>query len=356
MKYFLQLLLVFLFSLQYLPAQTLLKADGEGNTYELIISVLAPNYNPVEVPDCGHADFGRHIDEVFDEELSDYAFRFYIHTFNDNDRCINFDRQRNEIKSYNQSPDHLLATEEEIVQYKWKFKLDAAFQSSSSFTHLHQLKAVGGSEASMPLITLTTRKGNPDKLELRYAESTSQTTIHKVDLAPFKGKWLEVTETVVFGEQGQYFLKIVDWESGSILLDYENEAIRMWKTNADFIRPKWGIYRSLNNASNLRDEVVLFADFSIGEYEDLALSLEGFFDEQGEVLVYPNPVGERLFFVENALVQFEEVFVYNAKGDLVLSELVGLGGLDMRALGSGLYFVVLKGKGDLKKGFRVMRR
>ena len=51
-------------------------ADGPGDTYELISSVLAPGSNPIEVPDCGHGDFGRHIEEVFDEELNTDVFRF----------------------------------------------------------------------------------------------------------------------------------------------------------------------------------------------------------------------------------------------------------------------------------------
>ncbi len=349
-------ILTFFIFFQKTSAQTLLKADGEGNTYELISSVLAPNYDPIEVPDCGHTDFGRHIDEAFDEELGAYVFRFFIHTTPDNDRCQNFDRQRNEIKTYDQSPDHLIATEGEIVRYKWKFKLDATFQSSASFTHLHQIKAVGGPEEGMPLITLTTRKGTPDKLQLRYAETTSQITLHQVDLSPFKGKWLEVTETILYGEEGQYFLSIVDLEDGSILLDYQNEAIRTWKTDADFLRPKWGIYRSLNDTDNLRDEVILFADFSIEELEELPVSLEDFSGEGGKNLAYPNPIDERLFFVKEVFEQFEKVYVYNAKGDLVLSELVRLDGLDMRNLESGLYFVVLRGKGDLRRVWRVVKQ
>jgi len=30
------------------------------------------------------------------------------------------------------------------------------------------------------------------------------------------------------------------------------------------MRPKWGIYRSLTDSSELRNETVLFADFCIG--------------------------------------------------------------------------------------------
>ena len=109
-----------------------------------------------------------------------------MHVTPDNDRCINTDRQRNEIKSYDKSPDNLLGVEGEEVVYKWKFKLDENLQVSSSFTHVHQLKSVGGNLESMPMYTLTLRKSNPDRLELRYAETDSQITLTQTDLAPLK--------------------------------------------------------------------------------------------------------------------------------------------------------------------------
>ncbi len=82
-----------------------------------INAVFAPNHNVVEVPDCNHESFGRHIDEIFDTDLNKPVFRFFIHTENDNDRCKTFDRQRNEIKAYDKSPDNLKAKESENVIY-----------------------------------------------------------------------------------------------------------------------------------------------------------------------------------------------------------------------------------------------
>jgi len=244
-----------------------LKADGPGNTYELITSVLAPGYNPIEAPDCSHNAFGEHIDEVFDSELNTNVFRFQIHTTPDDDRCINFDRQRNEIKTYNQSPDNLLGIENEKVVYKWKFKLDAGFQSSPNFTHIHQLKSVGGSFSSMPMYTLTTRKGSPDELELRYAETDTQITLTETAIAPFINTWVEVTETITYSTTGTYEIEIKKISDGQVLLNYSNNAIVNWRPGGTFVRPKWGIYRSLLNAQDLRDENVLFADFSIMEIE-----------------------------------------------------------------------------------------
>ena len=47
-------------------SQVVLEADGPGNTYELISSVLAPGGDAVENPECIHPEFGRHIAEVWD--------------------------------------------------------------------------------------------------------------------------------------------------------------------------------------------------------------------------------------------------------------------------------------------------
>ncbi len=249
------------------PQGVELNADGPGNTYGLITSVLAPGHNPIEVPDCNHSEFGDHIDEVFDADLNKHVFRFFIHVSPDNDRCINFDRQRNEIKSYGQSPDNLLGVENETVVYKWKFKLKAGFQSSPNFTHIHQLKSVGGSLESMPMYTLTTRKGTPDKLQLRYAETDDQDTVAEEELAPFIDTWLEVTETIKYSTSGTYSIEIKRTDDGMVLFQYANSSIINWRPGGSFVRPKWGIYRSLINDQDLRDEEVLFADFSITEIE-----------------------------------------------------------------------------------------
>lgn len=242
-----------------------LSADGETNTYDLITSVLAPGYYPVEVPDCNHADFGDHIDQIFAEEINRYAFRFHIHVTPDNDRCIKFDRQRNEIKSYDKSPESLLGRENERVTYRWKFKLAEGFQSSSKFTHIHQLKSVGGNYESMPMYTLTTRKSSPDRLELRYGEVDSQITLIQTDLAPFINRWLSVTQTIEYGTNGSYQIEISDVNTEEILFRYINENIINWREGAEFVRPKWGIYRSLIYSEDLQDEEILFADFNVSE-------------------------------------------------------------------------------------------
>ena len=337
------LILISIFQIHLGYSQVTLDADGPGNTYSLITSVLAPGHNPIEVPDCNHAAFGDHIDEVFDTDLNANAFRFFMHTTPDNDRCKNFDRQRNEIKTYNQSPDNLLAVEDEIVVYKWKFKLPAGFQSSPNFTHIHQIKSVGGTLASMPIYTLTTRKGTPDKLQLRYAETTSQTTLMSVDLTPFIGTWVDVTETITYSNSGTYDIQIKKVSDGSTLLSYTNNDIVNWRAGADFVRPKWGVYRSLINSQDLRDEAVLFANFSIEEVSSLSvndgLNANNVFD------IFPNPV-KNILRLKNINNHINQIKLYGLNGAKIISKTIHSQAdiaMDVSSVSNGTYLVILKG-------------
>jgi len=333
-----------LLTLQVSIGQVLLDADGPGDTYELITSVLAPGHNPIEVPDCNHEDFGDHIDELFDDELDSYVFRFHAHVTPDNDRCINFDRQRNEIKSYDKSPDNLLGVEKEKVVYKWKFKLAEGFQSSPNFTHLHQLKSVGGSLASMPMYTLTTRKSNPDRIELRYAETDKQVTLIQSNLAPFIGTWLEATETILYGTEGSYEIELKRLSDGETLLSYADASIINWRLGADFVRPKWGIYRSLLNAQDLRDEAVLFANFSIEETGGTAT--EESIDEENRLTITTN-LSTKTFWISGLPSQPVSLRILSLDGKVLLKEATdskSLSSIDASSLQSGIYVIHVSGE------------
>lgn len=321
-------------------AQVTLEANGPGDTYELITQVLAPGYDPIEEPDCGHQEFGRHIDEVFDETLNDHAFRFLIHVEPDNDRCQTFDRQRNEIKSYSQSPDNLLGIEEEIVQYKWKFKLPAGFQPSGNFTHIHQLKSVGGPYASHPMYTITLRKSNPDRLELRYGAVSSSEIVEQTPLEPFLDTWVTVTETITYGVNGTYEISLNRLSDNAVLISYATDNIVNWREDADFVRPKWGIYRSLNSPEDLRDEEVLFADFSIEELDTLSLSDQ---EAISAVTVYADSSANQMV-IQNIPTTVKTIRLFSLTGKLILERnLEGKQSLtiDSASLSAGVYVVSL---------------
>jgi len=131
-----------------------------------------------------------------------------------------------------------------------------------------------------------------------------------------------VVETILYGEidVGEYSIAISKVSDGTILFSYSNVwPIRTWKTDALFLRPKWGIYRSLNDSTNLRDEEVLFADYFINEMNNLGVE-QGLYIPEVYVLHqnYPNPFNPvttlRYDLPEDAMVN---ITIYDMMGRII---------------------------------------
>jgi len=320
---------------------TTLSADGPGNTYELINSVLAPGYDVVETPDCIHPGT-RHIEEVWDTQLNKYVFKFHIHVTPDNDRCIATDRQRTEIKTYNQSPDNLIGTLGETVIYKWKFKLHSAFQASNKFTHIHQIKAYGGDYESMPVVSFITRGGSTEKFQLMHSDSLVSTELASVNLSLFKGVWVEATETITYGVQGKYSLVIKRVNNNVVLMNYSNNNIRTWRTGAEGVRPKWGIYRSLLSPEQLRDEAIWFADFSIQEVNTASRDNTASIGEK--LQLSPNPVNDTLYLNKNTV--WDTISIISTQGNNVIEKKnYSTDSIDVSKLEPGVYIIRLSAEG-----------
>ena len=341
---------IFIFISLGISSQVELNADKSKDTYGLINSVLAnPNRNVVEVPDCNHEDFGNHITQEFDTELNKDIFLFHIHVTPDNDRCQKFDRQRNEIKTYSDSPENVKANIGETVAYKWKFKISEDFKPSSSFTHIHQIKSVGGSYASIPMISFTLRKSNPDRLELRYTSTKDQNTLKTANLDLFRGNWVEVTEVIKFGDVGSYSVEIKKISNNEVIFNYSNSPIDMWQDGAEFSRPKWGIYRSLNKKEDLKDEIVKYADFSIEEITDI-LSLETLKEKAENILLFPNPSSKEIEFKNANSESYDTIEMYDNSGRKIdIDNKVNKNKLDVSDFSKGLYFIVFKKKTVITK-------
>jgi hypothetical protein len=247
-------------------AQVHLSADGITDTYTLINQTLGGTAE--EVPDCSHPEFGPHINQAYDNDLGKSVFVFSIHVTPDNDRCVAFDRQRNEIKTYGPSPDYLKGFYGDTVTFRWRFRLDDGFQPSPNFTHIHQIKA-GDGDAANPIITLTPRAGAPDHLQLIHVDSANHsTTLATTNLAPFKGAWVEAYEVISYAFDGSYAITLTNLGDGTVLFSYGAGTIDMWRNQTTFVRPKWGIYRSLNSPQYLRDEDVRFDNFCLAKGTD----------------------------------------------------------------------------------------
>lgn len=211
-----------------------------------------------------------HVTQEYDNDLKKNVIVFTMHKDIDGDGSERTDRQRLEIKTYGPSPANMKAGYGETHTYRWKFKLDAGFQPSPSFCHIHQLKAGDGDDAGSPLITITPRYASSgDKMQIIHTgpsgANQSLGTVKEVLLSSFKGVWVEAYEKVTYTEAGSYELVIRRMSDDAILMQYSNTNINLWRTpNTTFVRPKYGIYRSLN-LPYLRDESVKFADWYLYE-------------------------------------------------------------------------------------------
>ncbi|WP_165697989.1 T9SS type A sorting domain-containing protein [Flavobacterium nackdongense] len=371
-------LAIVFFSLPFVAnSQVTLNADGPGNTYELINSVLAPSGNVIEspdqTPDGSHPTFGRHIAEVFDPELNKYVFEFYSHVSTgstgilDNDiSTLKTDRQRVEIKTYASSPNNLKGVIGETVTYKWRFKVPVGFKPSANFTHIHQIKPVDGDDDS-PIFTLTARKGSPNKLQLIYVVDANGSNDYKreVNLSLFEGIWVEVIEIIEVGtgSSGSYSISIKKVSDGTEVLAYTNNNIQTIRTAAtdpgspqvanSFIRPKWGIYRSLLDAASLRDDSIRFSDFSIAEG---TLSSVDFNLNAQDAIFFQNPVQDNLILFESAKDNYEDLRIYDSNGKLILSKKISSNSIDLSELSSGIYLAELIKNDGAKKVSKLIKK
>jgi hypothetical protein len=202
-----------------------------------------------------------------DAELNRQVFVFHAHVTPDNDGCSKFDRQRTEIKTYSSSPESLKGRNGETVTMSWNFRTWSHFQPSSAFTHIHQIKAVGGTDGT-PILTLTPRwKANGNILELIHVSSTDTKKTLKSVLFDKKiaGKWIHVRERLTYGSKGQYSITLTNLLTGAEVMSYSRSSLDLWRNGASFVRPKWGIYRSLTDASRLKDEQVRFDSFCLAK-------------------------------------------------------------------------------------------
>jgi hypothetical protein len=250
-----------------------LDADGDQqglDTYDLIRnfggprSIEAPDLYPINHPEV------RHIYEDSDAIVGNH-FVFVIHRDIDIDRDVvaNDDRQRNEIKTYNSSEEAVKGYENETFVYRWKFRINPSMEVSTRFTHLFQLKAVGGSD-SHPVVTITgNERSGEDGIEVRHSPLQDDTILQRREWSLVTGEWLEAYCRVTFSESGDLRLIVTRMSDDAVVFDIDEQGLDLWRGEdaSHFVRPKWGIYRSILDWNNLRpdEEDVRFANFSISE-------------------------------------------------------------------------------------------
>ena len=248
-----------------------LDADGVDSglsAYDLIRAF--GGRNPIESPDLyplNHPEV-EHIVEGFDDVIGNhFIFKSHRDIDRDRDRYATTDRQRNEIKTYNSSEEAVKGYENETMIFTWKFKIDAGMEVSKKFSHFFQLKAVGGPDGQ-PIVSFTgNERSGEDGIEVRHIDERAGSVLARADWSEVTGEWVEAYVRATFADEGDLRIILTRLTDGEVILDIDETNLDMWRgTDSEHIvRPKWGIYRSLDDSDNLRpeEEIVRFANFEV---------------------------------------------------------------------------------------------
>ena len=211
----------------------------------------------------------RHVREVFDSALGKNVFAFDAHRDLDNDRCTNFDRQRMEVKTApgdaNQST--LQHANGETAYYRWKFKLLRAFRplrTSHTFSRSRrrpEMTRARPSSRSLPAPAIRIScKSSGRRLPANRAEASRRRPTSRCSVTC--GLKLSCSTGARTRKRQLSIKRLSD---GATLISWTSGALDTWRSGNNYNRGKWGIYRSLNSISQLRDETVLFADWCVSE-------------------------------------------------------------------------------------------
>ncbi len=263
------------------PDETLLDAD-----WKAVDSYMKKfKFEYTEHPNANENDHvdGAHAEVVYDDVLKMPVFKLSVHKNEgiiDGDRGSKVDRQRNEMKSRTSGNGYpeVNANYGEWQRLEWKFKIPKGFQPSTSFTHIHQLKAANGSDNGSPLITISLRansNGSNRRVQVihtaRSGGESKGTFVDNVPMADFEDEWVQVCTEAHICRHGYYHITVTRISDGKVLIDKEINDIDLWRAKgATSIRNKYGIYRNVGKnpfGSNalLKDESLYLADFKIYE-------------------------------------------------------------------------------------------
>ncbi|SDH09612.1 CBM35 domain-containing protein [Nonomuraea jiangxiensis] len=174
--------------------------------------------------------------------VSGDAYRFDMHT---QDRDGD-DRQRNEVKGMRtSSSSYLEIRENETWRISYQMYIPTTLDSTTSFTHIAQMKTPG---SGAPLYTMSLPiSGGTPKINVRYWDEAEQThEVGNTNLGPIQGKWVDTTFEFKASDDG--YLRWILRDGSTTLVDRRLDDTDLWRGDDEYLRPKWGIYRSIESS------------------------------------------------------------------------------------------------------------
>jgi hypothetical protein len=188
-------------------------------------------------------------------------YRFDIYR-NDRDSTGGGDRQRTESKGMVTKGKTLAMHNNETWKITYEMFMPSTLHGTSHFTHIFQLKTPKTNDG--PWVTLDLgRSGSKETFRAR-AYLTSGPDIASTDLAPLREKWITIEWTFTFGPKATagFVCRNGSGASAPIVTQGRRTGVNI-PDQGDRVRPKWGIYRSVQSASSdIIDTHLLFRNYN----------------------------------------------------------------------------------------------
>jgi hypothetical protein len=189
-------------------------------------------------------------------------YRFNIWA-DDRDTTGGGDRQRTESKGMVQNGTVLKMHNGETWTIAYEMFMPTTLHGTSKFTHIFQTKTPATNAGPWVTIDLS-RSGSKEIIQARAYGNSGSPAIASTDLAPLRNKWITVQLTLTIGGKGAASAVFRDGVGSSAPVAAQGHLSGVnIPDQGDYVRPKWGIYRSVQSAkADIIDTYVLFRNYT----------------------------------------------------------------------------------------------
>ncbi|GAA3507421.1 discoidin domain-containing protein [Streptomyces showdoensis] len=179
------------------------------------------------------------------------AYRFDMHLV---DRDSYSDRQRQEVTGNRTSPSSFLEWRPgETWRVTYSTYIPSSLMATTTFTHIMQTKQPGS--GTSPITVTSLRRVNGVQT-IEHKIFDGDILVGRTNLEPLQNKWIDIEYEIKIGDGTAGSVRWVVKSGGTTVVDATKTGVDTLL--ADRVRPKWGIYRSLDDTSgSLRDTYLL---------------------------------------------------------------------------------------------------
>lgn len=174
------------------------------------------------------------------------------------------DRQRTEVKGMVQNGTANKMLNGQTWQIDYAMYMPSTLHGTSKFTHIFQTKTTDPDAGPWCTLDLTRGSGNTEMINARAYGNSGSPDICSGKLAPLRDQWVTVQWKLTIGQKGAAtftLLKGTDANSPVYMTGHMTNVVI--PANTSYVRPKWGIYRSVKSAkSDIIDTQILFKNYT----------------------------------------------------------------------------------------------